>query len=320
MKLIFAFLFLLISFSIQAQFCEYDSISICPSVKNKKIFIEGESIFFNTVITNKSSKPKNRSFVIKNVELENKSLDTIYHSPFASHEHSYDKVQNVIAPYQHFDITEPSIQAVHLIGKWYYFDTSIPERVYYFQPGKYKMNITFDLIPTGIFLNCIYDFQVLPASDIQLKEYRAYINCIDYRKQSLEHYDQSNPLSVESFVSKYPNSVYKDDLYYYLLTRIPYLTLNHAGTELDNIYWLAFIKDLINNLIHSDNIAFRTQLADKLPKLVSALKGFHAISDEQEFVDEILQSITTDSILSSRIIKNCERDLNLRGLKNYAKN
>lgn len=329
MRLIFTFTFLLLIIKGYSQ-SAHDGISLRGLETNRSSYYYGEPIQLTFVTKNDDSNTKyywepssDINFLVELVDFQKGEV-----KPFSygiSHT-SYDQWRS----------NRPPEDAAYETGRVYIMTYNLGPDFGYEQliktssrstptisdftnvlpVGKYKIKITYTLLPISNSIFTSFDFEVKPIPEEENDAFIDYLEAMKYTSISHpfygdESYNSQHTHSLENFTKKYPNSRYSQHAYNILINKVYQYHSKNISIERRR---QAITQYLREDRIHLSELKFEKSLRAK--KLIDSK---FVIGSEIEVADKVLRNLKKeDPLVSEILIDRLKSKSNYKRLKNYA--
>lgn len=180
--------------------------------------------------------------------------------------------------------------------------------------GKYSLRLTYFLFPSKHQLAVRHEFEVVSVPGSEKEAFHDYVKafeyaCISHPVYGDNSYSVSAPKSFETFIAKYPSSVYAQYAIHLSANWIhSYLSPNPSS--------LSLIEDYLYN---EDTFILPDLKVDKAFRTGVIVRSFEKHLDKEKAYDKVLKTLKKENPhVSEWLIKHGESSYNLKGLKNYA--
>ena len=329
MKSIFTLTFILL---VQVAFSQSlnDGISLRGLETNRSVYYYGEPIHISFVTRNEDSDIKfywepltGVNFVLELVDF--RKGDTLKLSYGSTH-----------TPYDHWSNNAPPKQAAYKVGKVYINTYNIGASFGYEQlikttsistptisdftrarpVGKYKLNVSYILLPGKEKLFTSFDFEVKPVPNEEQDAFSAYLEAMKYTSVSHPYYGDKtyspkHNNSLENFIDSYQSSRYTQHAYSVLVNQVYWYHSKNIPLEGK--------KQEITKYLTEDKIQLSELRYEKSKMANKYIEKKMIVGSKEEIADKVLKSLDKqDPIISDILIEKLSRKHNLKKLKNYA--
>lgn len=198
----------------------YDSVEVFFHPASTTTFVEGQQPDFIWMLRNMSDKNYNAllttAFILydrnSNEQIKDQHAGQDYYEPWTGYRpcNRLEVKDGYLKANYRKILDATSIQ--YSYGKYQLekLQTDIPTG-FTLPIGQYRLRVYVDICPLQKCLETWYDFDVKAATAEQERELKDYVACIR-ASQAMKTYDPNAALSMHSYLKKYPNGTYTEQL------------------------------------------------------------------------------------------------------------